>query len=79
MTIEYKILAIDGLIFHLCPNCNILYLPEYENKEEAHLGSIGHEQHQSGICSDKCWHEFLGFDCFLNKDDSDPEYFEEDD
>lgn len=43
----------------VCPVCGREYEPEYENKEDAPPRSIGREQHQTGICSDECWDEFL--------------------
>ncbi|MCL5252876.1 MAG: hypothetical protein M1351_02150 [Candidatus Thermoplasmatota archaeon] len=38
-----------------CPVCGKTYRPKYSKKEEAPEGSIGREQHMSGICSDECW------------------------
>ena len=43
----------------ICPVCGREYEPEYENREDAPPRSIGREQHQTGICSDGCWDEFM--------------------
>lgn len=43
----------------VCPVCGREYEPEYENKEDAPPRSIGREQHQTGICSEDCWGEFV--------------------
>jgi len=65
---HYETKEEDGIIKYQCPNCEQWYKPTFKTKEDAPQGSIGHEQHQTGICSDKCWDEYLGFDCFLEKD-----------
>jgi len=55
-------------IFKQCPNCGKVYEPVLARK---HLDRLiqeefpdapawQREQHLSGICSDKCWNEFLG-------------------
>lgn len=43
-----------------CPNCNKWYEPTVPSKEEATQGTNAKEQWMTGICSDKCWTEFLG-------------------
>ena len=46
-----------------CPNCGKVYLADFPTREEAVANggtAIQKEQHQTGICSDKCWDEFLG-------------------
>lgn len=43
-----------------CPNCGDRYEPEYEDRDDAPPRSVGREQHQTGLCSDECWNEFLG-------------------
>ncbi len=43
-----------------CPNCGNTYRMKYRSKEDAPVGSIWCEQHITGVCSDKCWDEFLG-------------------
>ena len=42
-----------------CPNCDKVYEPDF-TYEKAKCGTIFKEQHLSGICSDRCWDEFLG-------------------
>jgi len=42
-----------------CPNCGKVYEPDY-TYEGAKNGTIYKEQHLTGICSDKCWDEYLG-------------------
>jgi len=42
-----------------CPNCNRIYIPDFPTREESKT-AIQREQHQTGICSDKCWNQFLG-------------------
>lgn len=43
----------------ICPVCGREYGPEFENREDAPARSIGREQHQTGICSEDCWDEFV--------------------
>lgn len=43
----------------VCPMCGDEYEPDYENRADAPPRSIGREQHQTGICSDECWDEFV--------------------
>ena len=43
-----------------CPNCGEHYRPMYEEKRNAPRGTIWHEQHITGVCSQKCWDEFTG-------------------
>jgi sarcosine oxidase delta subunit len=46
-----------------CPNCGKKYETDFPTREDAvNAGgtAIQREQHQTGICSDKCWDEFLG-------------------
>lgn len=43
-----------------CPNCGHEYEPEYDNPDDAPMGSIYREQHMTGLCSDECWDEWLG-------------------
>ena len=46
-----------------CPNCGKVYETDFPTREEAVANggtAIQKEQHQTGICSDKCWDEFLG-------------------
>jgi len=46
-----------------CPNCGKVYETDFPTREEAVANggtAIQREQHQTGICSDKCWDEFLG-------------------
>jgi len=51
-----------------CPNCKRIYEPELGErktnlnvqKEFPNATAIQREQLISGICSDKCWDEFLG-------------------
>jgi hypothetical protein len=50
----------DGIRHYQCPNCKKVYKPTFENKEDAPAGTIEKEQHITGMCSDKCWDEFLG-------------------
>ena len=45
---------------HICPNCNQAYVPEYDSKEAAPENTAAREQYISGICSDKCWNQYLG-------------------
>lgn len=40
-----------------CPNCGIVYMYAKPPKEGTPTEK---EQHMSGICSDKCWNEFIG-------------------
>lgn len=40
---------------HVCPVCGGSYRPEYADKADAPEGTIGREQHLSGVCSDECW------------------------
>jgi hypothetical protein len=42
-----------------CPNCNKIYITDYPTREECKT-AIQREQHQTGLCSDECWDEFLG-------------------
>jgi len=46
---------------HFCPNCQEWYEPKYDSKGEAKRNndSTGAEQYITGICSDKCWNEYL--------------------
>lgn len=37
-----------------CPICHALYRADYPTKESAPKGTIGREQHESGICSRAC-------------------------
>ena len=43
-----------------CPNCNKEYLPILERKTEQR------EQLISGLCSTKCWNEYLGIPTIKN-------------
>ena len=54
-----------GLI--LCPNCKKEYKPKLERKtnkliQEEYPNATREEREQliSGLCSDKCWNEYLG-------------------
>ena len=42
-----------------CPNCNKTYETDFPTREQSKT-AIQREQHQTGICSDKCYDEFLG-------------------
>ena len=42
-----------------CPNCGTVYYPDLPRGEGT---PTQREQHLSGICSDKCWNEYLGID-----------------
>ena len=52
----------------ICPNCKKKYEPELKRKDKYKLiqdefpnePAWKREQLISGICSDKCWNEFLG-------------------
>ena len=51
----------------ICPNCRREYKPILERKtsqaiQDEHPNATKEEREQliSGICSDKCWEEFLG-------------------
>jgi len=51
----------------ICPNCKREYEPELKRKTNKNIQdeypnepSWKREQLISGICSDKCWNEFLG-------------------
>ena len=55
----------NGMI--VCPNCNKEYKPKLVRKtdkpiqvEYPNATSVEREQLISGICSNKCWKEFLG-------------------
>lgn len=55
----------DGLI--LCPNCNKWYKPKLKRKgseplQVTHPNAQPFEREQliSGLCSNKCWNEYLG-------------------
>lgn len=37
-----------------CPVCHGTYPLEYERRDQAPTGTIGYEQHVSGICSRAC-------------------------
>lgn len=43
-----------------CPNCDKWYEPTVPSREEAQQATIAKEQWMTGICSDKCWNEYLG-------------------
>jgi sarcosine oxidase delta subunit len=46
-----------------CPNCGKRYETDFPTREAAVAAGgtdIQREQHQTGICSDKCWDEFSG-------------------
>lgn len=52
-----------------CPNCKKQYVPDLGLRRKPHLliqdefpraTPIQREQLQTGICSDKCWSEYLG-------------------
>ena len=46
-----------------CPNCGKVYETDFPTREDAVANggtAIQREQHQTGICSDACWDEFLG-------------------
>jgi hypothetical protein len=46
-----------------CPNCGKVYETDFPTREDAVANggtAIQKEQHQTGICSDTCWDEFLG-------------------
>jgi hypothetical protein len=55
-------------IMKTCPNCNKHYVPVLKRKhpeipiqrEFPQAKAWEREQHISGICSDKCWNEYLG-------------------
>lgn len=51
--------------YRYCPNCKNWYVPRHVNHATAMLqrnkhDKEGREQWISGMCSDKCWDEFLG-------------------
>ena len=56
------------VILKTCPNCGKTYTPELERKhpdipiqkEFPKAKPYQREQHITGLCSDKCWREFLG-------------------
>jgi len=53
----------------ICPNCKKIYTPDLERKypempiqkEFPTAKPYQREQHITGLCSDKCWNEYLGF------------------
>ena len=52
----------------VCPNCRKEYLPVLERKDNRNIQAQypnepkwKREQLISGICSDKCWNEYLGY------------------
>jgi hypothetical protein len=47
---------------HLCPNCDKHYEPDFDSKEDAKENGEDYqaEQYISGLCSNKCWNEYLG-------------------
>jgi len=54
-----------GYGLRFCPNCKRWYQPKYVNYAVAMLpkhkeDKEGREQWISGICSDKCWKDYLG-------------------
>ena len=52
-----------NMVQKTCPNCGKQYETDYPTREDAVANNgtaIQKEQHQTGICSDKCWDEFLG-------------------
>ena len=51
-----------------CPNCNKEYLPILERKtnEVIQKESEQREQLISGLCSTKCWNEYLGIPTIKN-------------
>lgn len=58
----------DGLGNTICPNCGKHYLPDLGERKCAHLPiqvefpfatPMQREQLITGICSDKCWQEYL--------------------
>ena len=53
----------NGLKVKTCPQCKKIYKPAFSSREEAAANggtAIQREQHQTGICSDKCYDAFLG-------------------
>lgn len=42
-----------------CPNCGKEYTPDKKYGDKT-SSPIQREQHITGICSDKCWDDFLG-------------------
>ena len=50
-------MPLSNLKRHTCPKCKQAYKPKYPNKKAAQAANEKTfiEQHQSGICSDKCW------------------------
>ena len=54
----------------ICPNCKKQYIPILERKtdkciqnEYPNAPKWQREQLISGLCSDKCWNEYLGIPC----------------
>ena len=59
----------DAQGFIICPNCNKRYKPILTRKtdkliQEEYPQATKEEREQliSGLCSDKCWREYLGLD-----------------
>jgi len=52
-------MARDNKNLKYCPSCEKFYEPTASVKEEA-SSAISKEQWISGICSDKCWDDYMG-------------------